>query len=80
MAHGGSNFGFHSGANDHPNIELTQGNPMFANDHTHYLPYITSYDYSAPISEAGDHNIGNDGGDLYSAVQRGLLGDFSVSA
>jgi beta-galactosidase len=36
MAHGGTTFGFRSGANCAP-----------------YLPQPTSYDYSAPISEAG---------------------------
>ena len=39
MAHGGTNFGFTSGAN-------------YNNDH-HIQPDITSYDYDAPISEAG---------------------------
>jgi hypothetical protein len=37
MVHGGTNFGFSAGANHHHN----------------YQPDITSYDYSAPISEAG---------------------------
>lgn len=39
MVHGGTNFGFTSGAN-------------YNNDH-HIQPDITSYDYDAPISEAG---------------------------
>lgn len=39
MAHGGTNFGFTAGAN-------------FSND-TDIQPDITSYDYDAPISEAG---------------------------
>lgn len=38
MVHGGSNFGFYAGAN---------------NWWGKYEPYITSYDYAAPISEAG---------------------------
>ncbi|MFU1794333.1 glycoside hydrolase family 35 protein [Paenibacillus azoreducens] len=38
MFHGGTNFGFWSGAND---------------DGT-YMPTITSYDYDVPISESGD--------------------------
>ncbi|NDV67326.1 beta-galactosidase family protein [Dysgonomonas sp. 25] len=39
MAHGGTNFGFTSGAN---------------NDKTHGIqPDLTSYDYDAPVSEAG---------------------------
>lgn len=39
MVHGGTNFGFTSGAN--------------YNDEHHIQPDITSYDYDAPISEAG---------------------------
>jgi hypothetical protein len=27
---------------------------------------------SSPISEAGDHNIGSDGGDLFVAVQQAI--------
>eukprot|EP01018_Ginkgo_biloba_P020979 Gb_33158 [translate_table: standard] len=41
MAHGGTNFGFFSGANTGEND-------------SDYRPDITSYDYDAPISEAGD--------------------------
>ena len=41
---------------------------------TSYKPDITSYDYSSPISEAGDHNIGADGGDLFVAVQKAIAG------
>jgi len=56
MAHGGTNFGFWSGANsDKTGLAFT--------------PDITSYDYSAPISEAGVHNIGSDGEDLFVAIQ-----------
>ena len=40
MFHGGTNFGFLNGANHHPD-KL-------------YQPTITSYDYDAPLSEAGD--------------------------
>jgi hypothetical protein len=40
MFHGGTNFGFMSGANTGGNGE--------------YQPDVTSYDYSAPLSEAGD--------------------------
>lgn len=43
MFHGGTNFGFTSGA--------------FMNDTTDsvgYLPVLTSYDYNAPLDEAGD--------------------------
>ena len=38
MFHGGTNFGFTNGAND---------------KHT-YRPTVTSYDYDAPLDEAGD--------------------------
>ncbi|KAG8362986.1 hypothetical protein BUALT_BualtUnG0016800 [Buddleja alternifolia] len=41
MAHGGTNFGFYSGANTGAN----------ASD---YEPDLTSYDYDAPIRESGD--------------------------
>ena len=41
MFHGGTNFGFLNGANYEPK----RGG---------YLPTVTSYDYSAPLSEAGD--------------------------
>eukprot|EP00931_Biecheleriopsis_adriatica_P115647 TRINITY_DN91414_c0_g1_i1.p1 TRINITY_DN91414_c0_g1~~TRINITY_DN91414_c0_g1_i1.p1 ORF type:complete len:666 (-),score=75.36 TRINITY_DN91414_c0_g1_i1:451-2388(-) len=58
MAHGGTNFGFWSGAN--------------GNQEQSYDPDITSYDYSSPISEAGDHNIGQDGGDLFAAIQAAI--------
>lgn len=58
MAHGGTNFGFWSGAN--------------GDQERSYQPDITSYDYSSPISEAGDHNIGKDGGDLFVAVQAAI--------
>jgi len=43
MFHGGTNFGFTSGANT---------NESDAN--IGYLPQLTSYDYDAPITEAGD--------------------------
>jgi len=38
MFHGGTNFGFTSGANHHES----------------YAPIVTSYDYDAPLDEAGD--------------------------
>ncbi|KAL3366398.1 hypothetical protein AABB24_011195 [Solanum stoloniferum] len=41
MAHGGTNFGFYSGANT-------------GADETDYKPDLTSYDYDAPIKESGD--------------------------
>ena len=40
MFHGGTNFGFMNGANRFP--------------WTGYLPDVTSYDYAAPLDEAGD--------------------------
>ncbi len=39
MAHGGTNFGFMNGANNHEGV---------------FQPDVTSYDYAAPIDEAGD--------------------------
>ena len=39
MFHGGTSFGFGSGANVNNGV---------------YLPQPTSYDYDAPLSEAGD--------------------------
>ncbi|KAL2493243.1 Beta-galactosidase 17 [Abeliophyllum distichum] len=41
MAHGGTNFGFYSGANSGAN-------------ESDYKPDLTSYDYDAPIRESGD--------------------------
>ncbi|KAL2899565.1 Beta-galactosidase 17 [Bienertia sinuspersici] len=41
MAHGGTNFGFYNGANT-------------GSDGSDYKPDLTSYDYDAPIQEAGD--------------------------
>ncbi|KAK9131170.1 hypothetical protein Sjap_011657 [Stephania japonica] len=41
MAHGGTNFGFFSGANT-------------GADESDYKPDLTSYDYDAPIEESGD--------------------------
>lgn len=49
MGHGGSNFGFWSGANG--------GGKS-------YQPHITSYDYDSPVSENGDHGYGR-GGDKF---------------
>jgi len=66
MAHGGTNFGFWSGA---------MGDST-ANGPSSYQALITSYDYSAPISEAGDHNIGTDGGDLFHAVRKAITSKY----
>lgn len=43
MFHGGTNFGFTSGANTNN-----------TNESIGYLPQLTSYDYNAPLDEAGD--------------------------
>jgi len=43
MFHGGTNFGFTSGANKYESLK----NPD-------YLPQLTSYDYNSPLDEAGD--------------------------
>lgn len=50
MFFGGTNFGFHAGAN-------------FMSD-TPYCPTITSYDYSAPLTEWGDYTL------TYHAVRK----------
>ncbi|XP_025209097.1 beta-galactosidase-like isoform X2 [Melanaphis sacchari] len=43
MFHGGTNFGFTSGANKYEKLENSE-----------YLPQLTSYDYNSPLNEAGD--------------------------
>ncbi|XP_050429611.1 beta-galactosidase-like [Adelges cooleyi] len=43
MFHGGTNFGFTSGANTNRNTS-----------HYGFQPQLTSYDYNAPLNEAGD--------------------------
>ncbi|KAJ3664493.1 hypothetical protein Zmor_000055 [Zophobas morio] len=45
MFHGGTNWGFPNGAN----VEYASG------DYSKYRPDTTSYDYDAPLSEAGDY-------------------------
>ncbi|XP_047002728.1 beta-galactosidase-1-like protein 2 [Schistocerca americana] len=50
MFHGGTSFGFMSGANA-------------ASSFPTYKPQVTSYDYDAPLTEAGDYT------DKYTAVQ-----------
>ena len=57
MAHGGTNFGFWSGA---------EGGGA------DIQPILTSYDYNAPIGEAGDHTIGSDGKDVFAAIQTAI--------
>ncbi|KAJ7550724.1 hypothetical protein O6H91_07G114700 [Diphasiastrum complanatum] len=61
MAHGGTNFGFSSGAN-------TGG------DSSEFQPDITSYDYDAPIGEAGDVS-----GEKFQALQK-VLAQYHKSA
>ncbi|KAI7843402.1 hypothetical protein COHA_003000 [Chlorella ohadii] len=58
MIHGGTNFGFWAGANV---------------DGERYLPHITSYDYDAPISEAGDYCQPGIGGGCKYYVLRDLI-------
>ncbi|VVC32178.1 Glycoside hydrolase superfamily,Beta-galactosidase 1-like,Glycoside hydrolase, family [Cinara cedri] len=43
MFHGGTNFGFTAGANKFEN-----------KNNSDYMPQLTSYDYDAPLNEAGD--------------------------
>jgi hypothetical protein len=59
MAHGGTSFAFWSGAN------ILDGT---------YVADVTSYDYSAPISEDGTHQIGAEGQDGFEAVRQALGG------
>ena len=54
MGHGGTNWGFWSGAN--------------GGGGTSFQPHITSYDYDSPVSEAGEHGY-NNGLDKYAAMQ-----------
>lgn len=57
MVHGGTNFAFWAGANiDNTGL---------------FMPHITSYDYDAPISEAGDYGQPGIGGDSkYDALRK----------
>jgi len=58
MAHGGSNFGFWSGA--------------AGTNATDFQPMITSYDYSAPIAENGHHGVDINKEDKFIALRRVL--------
>lgn len=59
MGFGGSDFGFFNGAN------------TFGDDSKFVLqPQVQSYDYNAPISETGTHNLGSDGIDKFVAIQK----------
>jgi len=57
MAHGGTNFGWMSGANG--------GGRGF-------MPDITSYDYGSPIAEDGSHGFGRDGRDKFLTFRAAL--------
>ncbi|XP_066253771.1 beta-galactosidase-1-like protein 2 [Euwallacea similis] len=50
MFHGGTSFGFTNGAN----LNNSRG---YKTDNSGYQPDITSYDYDAPLTEAGDYTI-----------------------
>ena len=63
MVHGGTNFGYMGGANIQDEQDAETG----------YLSLITSYDYSSPITESGDHGIGSDNLDKYAALRNLLL-------
>lgn len=56
MAYGGTNWGFHNGANG---------------GGTSFTPVITSYDYNSPIAEGGAHGYSGDG-DKFLAMRRVL--------
>lgn len=58
MGHGGTNFGFWSGAN--------------GGGGSSYEPHVTSYDYDSPVSEAGEHGF-HAGIDKYTAMQTVLI-------
>ena len=64
-AHGGTNWGFSSGANANA-------------DGSGYAPVITSYDYSAPVAEGGGHGFAIDG-DKYEGY-RALLSYWNPEA
>ena len=51
MGYGGTNFGFMNGANGNGKID--------------YQPSITSYDYSSPIAEGGEHGFDPTGRDKF---------------
>ena len=54
MGHGGTNWGFFSGAN--------------GGGGTSFQPHITSYDYDSPVSEAGEHGY-HGGTDKFAAMK-----------
>jgi beta-galactosidase len=60
MAHGGSTFGFWTGADADYSATDAAGR---------YVAVETSYDYNAPIDEQGRHGIGSDGLDKFDAIR-----------
>ena len=58
MGHGGTNFGWFSGAN--------------GGGGSSFQPHVTSYDYDSPVSEAGEHGY-HASVDKYAAMQKVLL-------
>ena len=60
MGFGGTNFAFYNGANLLGDLD----GPV--------SPQIQSYDYDAPVSESGSHNVGSDGIDKFLAIQKVL--------
>jgi len=58
LFHGGTNFGFTSGATADPNAA--------APDRYRYRPQLTSYDFTSPLDEAGDPT------EKYHAIRRAL--------
>lgn len=62
-AHGGTNFGFWSGAN--------------GNGGSSYQPHETSYDYSSPIAEDGSHGY-HAGQDKFIAMRDALASDLDA--
>jgi len=58
LFHGGTNFGFTSGATANPDATTA--------DRHRYKPQLTSYDFTAPLDEAGDPT------EKYYAIKRAL--------
>jgi hypothetical protein len=58
MGHGGTNFGWFSGAN--------------GGGGSSFQPHVTSYDYDSPVSESGEHGY-HASVDKYAAMQKVML-------
>ncbi len=78
MVHGGTNFGFSSGAN-HQLASVSGGGghggispPEIEGNPELYNPEITSYDYNSPIGEDGRHGVGSDGVDKFVTIRESL--------